>query len=112
MIRISVADAKAKLSEYLDRALHGERVVICRHNEPIIELCAIEAARAEPRPLGPLPGRPTFDVAATFFDPIPDEELDLWDGGGHGSLSSIPRVAEKKPTFGRRAKRPSGRRRV
>lgn len=80
MSKANVFEVKAKLSEYLDRAMRGERIVICRHNTPVAELRAIEEVRTEPRPIGPLPGRPTFEIPPSFFDPLPREELDLWDG--------------------------------
>jgi len=34
----SVAEAKNKLSELIDRALQGEGVVITRHGRPVVEL--------------------------------------------------------------------------
>jgi prevent-host-death family protein len=34
----SVADAKAHLSNLIDRAMHGEAVVITRHGRPMVEL--------------------------------------------------------------------------
>ena len=80
MPKVNIFEMKAKLSEYLDRATRGERIVICRHNKPVAELRAIEEVRTDPRPIGTLPGRPTFEVPASFFDPLPQEELDLWDG--------------------------------
>ena len=80
MLVVSVANIKAKLSEYLDRAVAGERVLICRHNKPVAELRAVSDVRTVSRPIGPLPGRPTFDVAAEFFDPMPAAELERWDG--------------------------------
>jgi prevent-host-death family protein len=80
MSKVNVFEVKAKLSEYLDRAMRGERIVICRHNKPVAELRAIEEVRTEPRPVGPLRGRPTFEIPPSFFDPLPEEELDLWDG--------------------------------
>lgn len=42
----SVAEAKNKLPELIDRALKGEGVVITRHGRPVVELKPIpEAAR-------------------------------------------------------------------
>jgi len=38
MTNYSVADAKNKLSELIDRALKGEGVVITRHGAPVVEL--------------------------------------------------------------------------
>lgn len=80
MSMVNVFEIKAKLSEYLDRAAGGERVIICRHNKPVAELRALEPVQAQPRPVGPLAGRPTFEIAPTFFDPLPDDELDAWEG--------------------------------
>ena len=38
MTRINIAEAKARLSELIDRALAGEEVVISRRNVPVIRL--------------------------------------------------------------------------
>lgn len=44
----SVAEAKNKLSELIDRALEGEGVVITRHGRPVVELRPIPKS---PKPL-------------------------------------------------------------
>jgi antitoxin (DNA-binding transcriptional repressor) of toxin-antitoxin stability system len=125
MFKANVFEVKAKLSEFLDRAARGERIVICRHNEPVAELRAVEGARTEPRAIGPLPDRPTFDVPPSFFEPMADEELDRWEGMGitltdTPPVTSAPRrtrdaaqVAEPKAEYGgrRRGRRPTRRRR-
>ncbi len=80
MSKVNVFEIKARLSEYLERAAGGERIVICRHNTPVAELRPVEAARTEERPIGPLPGRPTFEVPSSFFEPLTDDELNLWEG--------------------------------
>jgi antitoxin (DNA-binding transcriptional repressor) of toxin-antitoxin stability system len=82
MERANILDVKSRLSEYVERAARGERIVICRHNKPVAELRALAPARTTPRPTGPLPGRPSFDVPESFFEPMAEEELALWDGGG------------------------------
>src|SRR5687768_8673245 len=79
MFKVNVFEAKAKLSEFLDRAARGERIVICRHNRAIAELRPLESVRSEPRPIGPLRGESTFDVPASFFEPLSDDELDRWE---------------------------------
>ena len=80
MIEANIFEIKAKLSEYIDRAGRGDTVVIYRHNKAVAELRGIPGVRSTPRPLGPLPGRPSFKVPASFFDPLPEEELLLWEG--------------------------------
>lgn len=44
----SVAEAKNKLSELINRALDGEHVVITRHGRPVIELRPIPTS---PKPI-------------------------------------------------------------
>lgn len=38
MTRVNVAEAKARLSELIDRALAGEEVVVARRDVPVIRL--------------------------------------------------------------------------
>ena len=122
MLKANVFEVKARLSEYLDRAARGERIVICRHNKPLAELRAVEEIRTEPRPIGPLPGRPTFEIPASFFEPMPADELKLWEGLTLTDPLSpawtprpergASRVAETKGKYSaRRARRPVRRRR-
>jgi antitoxin (DNA-binding transcriptional repressor) of toxin-antitoxin stability system len=44
----SVAEAKARLSELIERAVQGETVVITRHGRPMVEL---KAVTEPPRPV-------------------------------------------------------------
>lgn len=108
MFKVNVFEVKAKLSEYLDRAARGERIVICRHNKPVAELRPVSEMRTEPRPIGPLPGRPRFDVPASFFTTMPPDELDLWEGVAPtdplGSAAGVrkarvPKVAERRASY-------------
>jgi prevent-host-death family protein len=117
MIKANIFEIKARLSEYLDRATRGERIVICRHNRPVAELLAVDEVRTDPRPIGPLPGRPTFTVPASFFEPLPSDELDLWEGVASADpLSATPqaggrsRVAETKAEYTLPRRRRSGQR--
>jgi prevent-host-death family protein len=71
MIKVNIAEVKAKLSEYLELTARGERVLICKHNRPVAELRAVETTRAEPRLVGGAAGQ--FTVPAGFFDPLPDD---------------------------------------
>src|SRR5437899_579760 len=71
MIVVNIHEAKAKLSEYLDAVANGERVVICKRNQPVAELRAIEQKRTEPRPLGLAKGQ--VSIPPSFFEPMPDE---------------------------------------
>lgn len=78
MIVINIYEAKARLSEYLELAASGERVLICKRNRPVAELRAVESPRTEPRPVGLAEGR--VEVPAAFFEPLPDDVLDGFTG--------------------------------
>ena len=86
---------KAKLSEFLEIAGRGERVVICKHNRPVAELRLVEAVRTEPRPIGGAAGQ--FEVPAAFFDPLPDDLV----AGFMGTTIDLPvRAAEQPARYG------------
>ena len=120
MIMTNVAVVKARLSEYLDRAARGERILICRHNKPVAELRAVEETRTKPRPIGPLPGRPTFEIPASFFEPMSEDELEQWEKGNStdpvspilapGPGRRVSRAAESTASYGTRRRRPVRRR--
>ena len=100
MIMVNIYEAKAKLSEYLDAATKGERVVICKHNQPVAELRPVEGARTAPRDLTPMYPGETF-VTAAFFDPLPADEVAAWEGTDARGL----KVAEPRGTSATKTKR-------
>jgi prevent-host-death family protein len=103
MIVINIHEAKAKLSEYLDAVAKGERVVICKRNQPVAELRAIESKRLAPRPLGLAKGQ--VSIPPSFFDPMPDEFLDAFESGPvHPDVGPPGRVAGGGPTYGARTR--------
>jgi antitoxin (DNA-binding transcriptional repressor) of toxin-antitoxin stability system len=80
MIEINIHEAKAHLSRYLERVEAGETVVICRRNVPVAEMRPLPAKPQTPRPIGLDRGQ--FSVGPEFFEPLPDELLDLFEGRG------------------------------
>ena len=45
MIRVSLADAKARLSELVERAAAGEAVYITRRGKPVAQITTVDAPR-------------------------------------------------------------------
>jgi prevent-host-death family protein len=86
MATITLHAAKTNLSKLVKRAEAGEEIIIARGNVPVVRLVPVNAAQAElPATgrfgLGVLKGK--LDVPDSFFfDPLPDDELALWDGEG------------------------------
>jgi prevent-host-death family protein len=72
-IQVNVQEAKTRLSQILAQAENGEDVVIARDGTPIARLV----------PIGPPPPRSVGFVAGSvqesFFEPLPENELEQWE---------------------------------
>ena len=77
MKKVNVHEAKAGLSALLDEVAAGGTVVICRRNVPLAELRGLPAERTRRRRIGLLQG---FEVAPSFFDPLPEELIHAFSG--------------------------------
>jgi prevent-host-death family protein len=76
--RATVHEAKTHLSRLIERAIRGEDVVIHRGNEPVVRL--VPVARPLPnRKFGAMKDR--LRVPDSFFDALPEDELDAWGRG-------------------------------
>ncbi|MEX1184777.1 MAG: type II toxin-antitoxin system Phd/YefM family antitoxin [Gemmatimonadota bacterium] len=72
---VNVHAAKTHLSRLIERACAGEEIVIARNNQPVVKLVPV-AAVAPRRSRGSLEGQ--VIVTDSFFEPLPEEELDSW----------------------------------
>lgn len=79
MIQINIAEAKARLSRYLENVERGETVVLCRRNVPIAEIRPLTKPPAHERPVGIDRG---MTVPDSFFEPLPDDVLDAFGADG------------------------------
>jgi prevent-host-death family protein len=79
MITATMYEAKTNLSELVKKAQKGETVIITtgRNKTPVARLEAI--APATKKRLGALQ-TPGFVLTDAFFEPLPKEELRLWNG--------------------------------
>ena len=78
MTTVTVHAAKTHLSRLIEQALRGEEVVIARGDKPVVRLVPVDAPQLK-RQFGSLKGR--LEVPDSFFDPLPEDELKLWEGG-------------------------------
>jgi prevent-host-death family protein len=81
MITATIFEAKTNLSELLRRVQEGETVIITsgRDKTPVARLEAIHPVPK--KRLGALE-TPGFTLTDAFFEPLPEEELKLWNGEG------------------------------
>lgn len=70
--------AKTHLSKLIERAEAGQEIVIARRNKPVVRL--VPAERPHPgRRFGSMKGK--VSVGSECFEPLPEEELELWQSG-------------------------------
>ncbi|WP_419915460.1 type II toxin-antitoxin system Phd/YefM family antitoxin [Candidatus Poriferisodalis sp.] len=72
---VNVHEAKTHLSKLLSRVEAGEEIVIARAGKPCARLVPLKPRKR--RTPGRLRG---ITVPPEFFDPLPDDELALWEG--------------------------------
>lgn len=77
MTHVNINEIKTHLSHYLNLVEKGETIVVCKRNIPIAEISPITTQLLK-RPLGLAKGKGF--VPSSFFDPLPQEELDKWNG--------------------------------
>jgi prevent-host-death family protein len=77
--QFNIHEAKTQFSQLVDRAHAGEEIVVAKDGEPWARLVPL-APRAAPTPRQPglLRG---LRIDPAFEQPLPDDELDAWNGG-------------------------------
>ncbi|CAN5688999.1 type II toxin-antitoxin system prevent-host-death family antitoxin [soil metagenome] len=81
MITATIFEAKTNLSDLVKKAQRGETVIITsgRDKTPVARLEALQPVGK--KRLGVL-DTPRFVLTEAFFEPLPEEELSLWNGEG------------------------------
>ena len=77
-MQVTIHAAKTTLSQLIARAEAGEEIVIARGNVPVARLVPILGQQAPRRQPGTLRG--VITVPPAFFEPLPDHELEAWEG--------------------------------
>ncbi len=79
MATVTIHAAKTNLSKLIARAEAGEEIVIARGKEPVVRLTPVAEKKAG-RGFGSMKGIWPDLPDAFWFDPLPEEELRLWEG--------------------------------
>lgn len=80
MATVTIHEAKTNLSKLIARAEAGEEIVIARGKEPIVRLTPVGPKSGKRRLAGIMKGKWPDLPDAFFFDPLPEDELRLWEG--------------------------------
>ncbi len=67
-MQVNISEAKTNLSQLVDRAYHGEKVVISKNNLPLVDLVPHQQEKS--RTLGVLTGK--FSVPDELFEDDPE----------------------------------------
>lgn len=76
---LNMHEAKTRLSEVIAGLKPGDRVVLCRRNRPVAEIRPLPSSSLEPRPVGL--GKGNVEIPASFFEPLPEDLLEDFEGG-------------------------------
>ena len=77
----TIFEAKTRLSELVKRAQAGEEVIITsgRDKTPVAKLSPVKKVKFKRLGLYETPG---WELGEPFWEPLPEEELRLWNGEG------------------------------
>jgi prevent-host-death family protein len=78
MTSVTIDEAKTQLSKLIERVEGGEEVIITRDEKPVARLVPYVQERPQ-RSFGSIRGKAWLDES--FWEPLPDDELKLWEGG-------------------------------
>ena len=75
----NVHDAKTNLSKLIDRAHAGEEIILAKSGVPYAKLVPLTQTPKPRRQPGGWPELANIPDSV-WFDPLPEEELELWEG--------------------------------
>jgi prevent-host-death family protein len=76
MVTVTIHAAKTNLSQLIARAESGEEIILARGTQPVAKLVPLHPSPRK-RQFGGLRG--VVSVAPSFFDPLPDDDIALWE---------------------------------
>ena len=76
---VKIHQAKSQLSKLIAAVEAGEEVIISRGDKAVVRMVSMEPPKPK-RVFGACKGR--FALTDAFFEPLPDDELALWNGEG------------------------------
>ena len=100
---VNVAEAKAHLSELIDRAARGEEIVIARAGKPVARIMSL--ANPSKRPFGLMKDRWPDIPDEVLLAPMSEEDLRWAEGYYQNKDGLYSRPKSKKPSRRKAAKR-------
>ena len=76
MKTVNMHYAKTHLSRLVEEVAQGGEIIIAKAGKPYARLVPLEPVKVVP--MGFLEG----SIPESFFDPLPEDELEFWEGSG------------------------------
>jgi len=73
MITVNIHEAKTHFSRLVSRAHTGEEIIIAKAGKPYAKLIPLQPVEKR------VPGIAKGALTSDFFDPLPDDELAMWE---------------------------------
>ena len=77
-VRVSLGDARDKLSQLVNAVLDGQQVTILRHGEPVVDLVPTQTGKRTAPRFGTMKGRIVIKDPNWHKGPRTNEELEAW----------------------------------
>jgi prevent-host-death family protein len=74
-ITVNVHEAKTHFSRLLEQAHAGEEIILSKAGKPYARMVPLAQHRESRR----IPGRLRGHIDESFFEPLPEAELDAWE---------------------------------
>jgi prevent-host-death family protein len=93
MVTATIFEAKTNFSELVKKAQKGEEIIITsgREKTPVARLVAIEPVKKKRLGFMEIPG---FELGEAFWEPLPEEDLRMWNGENYDELLEGPLKTE------------------
>ncbi len=72
-VLINVHEAKTRFSQLLEQAHAGQEIILAKAGKPYARMVPLAVESPKRRP-----GRLKIAVGASFFEPLPDDEIAAW----------------------------------
>ena len=77
---VNIHEAKTHFSKLIERAHAGEEIIVAKAGKPYARLVPLDTVTKQQRKPGRLKGLLADIPDSVWFDPLPDDELDAWEG--------------------------------
>lgn len=74
-ITVNVHEAKTQFSRLLEQAHAGQEIILSKAGKPYARMVPLAQQEKSRR----MPGRLVGHIDESFFEPLPDVELDVWE---------------------------------